>query len=169
MEFHTVRVLLELRNLSTLRNIGIPRFRGFDCTYMYVKVFETKRSVHNIIDVHFSGVPLNSCIAMIITYTGKGLNEATWCEFVEEAGIKTSDCMNIAKKLGFKVECNFSANDLCRQWGTDASWQKLGEALETIDEYKDKSQKVKDKEAETGLLIVKSMFQYATGALIILH
>ena len=89
---------------------------------------------------------------MIITYTGKGLNEATWCEFVEEAGIKTSDCMNIAKKLGFKVECDFSANDLCRQWGADASWQKLGEALETIDEYKDKSQKVKDKEAETGLL-----------------
>ena len=100
---------------------------------------------------------------MIITYTGKGLNEATWCEFVEEAGIKTSDCMDIAKKLGFEVECHFSANDFCRQWGANASWEQLGEALGKIVECKDKSQKVKDK-AETGLLSSKIMFQYATEA-----
>ena len=105
----------------------------------------------------------------IPTYPGKDLNKVTWCQFVKEAGIKAPDCTEIAEKLGFKVKSHFSANDLCREWSADASWQKLGEALETIDEYKDKSQKVKDKETETGLLIVKYMFQCATEALIILH
>ena len=96
----------------------------------------------------------------IPTYPGKDLNKVTWCQFVKEAGIKAPDCTEIAEKLGFKVESHFSANDLCREWGADASWQKLGEALETIDEYKDKSQKVKEKEAETGLLSNR----YATEA-----
>ena len=67
-EFCTFQVLLELGNLSALRNIGIPHFRGFDCTYMYVKVFETKRSVHNIIDVHFSGVPADSSTKFMYSY-----------------------------------------------------------------------------------------------------
>ena len=85
---------------------------------------------------------------------------------MEKAGI---ECKDIAEKLGIKVECHFSANDLCRQWGADASWQKLGEALGTIDEYKDKSQKVKDKEAETGLLPSKCFNMQQKQALTVPH
>ena len=89
---------------------------------------------------------------LYFTYTGKELSETNWCMFVEEARLKSSDYMDVAKKLGFKLEGRFSANDFCKEWGADASWEKLGEALGTIEEYKDKSQNRKEKVAEKGLL-----------------
>lgn len=88
---------------------------------------------------------LNICSTLLTI--GK-LNTTTWCEFVQDAGLKSSECIKIAEKLGFEVECHFSANDLLTEWGDDASWVQLADALGTIDEYSEQSQKVNK---ETGL------------------
>ena len=73
-EFRTVQVLFGLGNLSALQNTGVPHFRGFDCTKTYINTFGTKRSVSNIVDGHFSGVPVRQVPLYILNETESGKN-----------------------------------------------------------------------------------------------
>ena len=54
--------------LSALQKMFLPYFSGFSCTQTYVKAFWTQQSVCNIVDGHFSGVPVErGTVVMTVT------------------------------------------------------------------------------------------------------
>ena len=67
VNFCTVQVLVDPKNLSTLQN---THFRSLDCTQTNVNAFETKQSVRSIVDGCFLGVPSGqgshcTCISLV--------------------------------------------------------------------------------------------------------
>ena len=84
-----------------------------------------------------------------ISSEGEKLNAETLCELLTEAGVHSPDWKRIGQQLGLQIKGQISAADVFEAWYAKdfhASWIKLADAIDKVEEYKHGAQNVCEKQ-----------------------
>ena len=108
-------------------------------------------------------IPLNNhyeC-TVVTPVAGEALDAETLCELL--TGVHAPDWERIGEQLGLHIKGQISAADFFDAWrqkDSHASWIKLADAVEKVEEYKHVAQTVREKE---GTVLVWGMHPNTLG------